>query len=430
MIFNILSVFRELIKPSLKYGVLSKAIKKNKIKVNIFSYSDYLNDGDRLDDKQFGGEPGMVIKYQNASRAINAIKKSNPKTKVIFLTPKGKKLDNNLAKEMSKMGNISIICGRYEGFDERIIDQYSDLEVSIGDYIVSGGEYPAVILMDSISRMVKGVIGNEESVENDSLSNSLLKHPVYTRPAELKVGKVPKLITGGNHKKIKNFNRQESILSTLKRREDLLETTDLKIDERELLRKVKRGDIKSNAYLALVHYPIQNIKGEVIKTSLTNLDIQDIARTCMSYGIKKYYITHPVKEQRELAKNVLDYWEKGINMKNDSTKHKALENIEIKNSISDAIKAIKKIHGKKPKIVATDGRIMHNMVNYSDIRRNLNTDDSPYLFLFGTGWGLTKEVLDNADYILKPVGSYYEYNHLSVRSAVAIILDRIFGCNF
>ena len=100
MIFNILSVFRELIKPSLKYGVLSKAIKKNKIKVNIFSYSDYLNDGDRLDDKQFGGEPGMVIKYQNASRAINAIKKSNPKTKVIFLTPKGKKLDNNLAKEM------------------------------------------------------------------------------------------------------------------------------------------------------------------------------------------------------------------------------------------------------------------------------------------------------------------------------------------
>ena len=95
MIFNILSVFRELIKPSLKYGVLSKAIKKNKIKVNIFSYSDYLNDGDRLDDKQFGGEPGMVIKYQNASRAINAIKKSNPKTKVIFLTPKGKKLDNN-----------------------------------------------------------------------------------------------------------------------------------------------------------------------------------------------------------------------------------------------------------------------------------------------------------------------------------------------
>ena len=123
MIFNILSVFRELIKPSLKYGVLSKAIKKKKIKVNIFSYSDYLNDGDRLDDKQFGGEPGMVIKYQNASRAINAIKKSNPKTKVIFLTPKGKKLDNNLAKEMSKMGNISIICGRYEGFDERIIDQ-------------------------------------------------------------------------------------------------------------------------------------------------------------------------------------------------------------------------------------------------------------------------------------------------------------------
>ena len=430
MIFNILSDFRELIKPSLKYGVLSKAIKRKKIKVNIFSYSDYLNDSDRMDDKQFGGEPGMVIKYKNASKAINAIKKSNPGTKVIFLTPKGKRLDNNLAKEMSKMGNISIICGRYEGFDERIIEQYADLEVSIGDYIVSGGEYPAVILMDSVSRMINGVVGNKDSVKNDSLNDSLLKHPVYTRPAKLKVGKVPKLLTTGNHKRIKEFNRQESILSTLKRREDLLEASNLKLEEREFLRKIKKDSIKSNAYLALVHYPIQNIKGEVIKTSLTNLDIQDIARTCMSYGIKKYYITHPVKEQRELAKNVLDYWQKGINIKNDSTKHKALENIEIRNSISDAIKAIKKIHGKRPKIVATDGRIMHNMVNYSDIRRNLDTDDSPYLFLFGTGWGLTKEVLDNADYILKPVGSYYEYNHLSVRSAVAIILDRIFGCNF
>ena len=178
MIFNILSVFRELIKPSLKYGVLSKAIKRKKIKVNIFSYSDYLNDSDRMDDKQFGGEPGMVIKYKNASKAINAIKKSNPGTKVIFLTPKGKRLDNNLAKKMSKMGNISIICGRYEGFDERIIEQYADLEVSIGDYIVSGGEYPAVILMDSVSRMINGVVGNKDSVKNDSLNDSLLKHPV------------------------------------------------------------------------------------------------------------------------------------------------------------------------------------------------------------------------------------------------------------
>ena len=138
MIFNILSVFKEIIKPSLKYGILAKAIKKKKIKVNLYSYSDYIKDGDRLDDKQFGGDPGMVIKYQNASRAIKEIKKSNPKTTTIFLSPKGKKLNNNLAVKLSKMKNLSIICGRYEGFDQRIIDEYADMEISIGDYVVSG----------------------------------------------------------------------------------------------------------------------------------------------------------------------------------------------------------------------------------------------------------------------------------------------------
>ena len=430
MIFNILSVFREIIKPSLKYGVLSKGIKNNKIKVNLFSYSDFLDDSERLDDKQFGGDPGMVIKYHNASKAINTIKKRNPKTKMIFLTPKGKQLNNELAKELSTLGNISIICGRYEGFDQRILDKYADVEVSIGDYIVSGGETPAVILMDSISRMIPGVVGNKISVENDSLNNSLLKHPVYTRPEKISNKRVPKVLISGNHKKIKEFNRLSSLAITLERREDLLENVQLELHERESLKKVKREQTLSNAYLALVHYPIQNIKGETIKTSLTNLDIQDIARSCKAYGIKKYFITHPIKEQRMLGQNVLDYWEKSPNIKNSSTKHSALENVEINNSIKSTIRTIRDIHGKRPKIVATDGRIMHNMVNYSDIRRNLNTDDSPYLFLFGTGWGLTKEVLDSSDYILKPVGSYYEYNHLSVRSAVAIILDRIFGCNF
>ena len=430
MIFNILSVFNEIIKPSLKYGVLSKAIRSKKIKVNLFSYSNFLKESERLDDKQFGGDPGMVIKYQNASKAIKAIKDFNPRTKIIFLTPKGQTLNNDLAKELSELNNISIVCGRYEGFDQRIIDEYADYEISIGDYVVSGGEIPGVILMDSISRLIPGVVGNKQSVETDSLNNSLLKHPVYTRPEKISNKKVPKILVSGNHKKIKEFNRESSLVTTLKMREDLLSNAELTIKERNALRKIKRDTISSNSYLALVHYPIQNIKGEIIKTSLTNLDIQDIARSCMAYGIKKYFITHPIKEQRKLGQNVLDYWRKSTSSKNNSTKHSALENVEINNSINSTIKKISKIHGTRPKVVATDGRIMHNMVNYSDIKRKLTTDDTPYLFLFGTGWGLAKEVLDNSDYILKPVGSYYDYNHLSVRSAVAIILDRIFGCDF
>lgn len=430
MIFNILSVFNQLIKPSLKYGILGKAIKSKKIKVNLFEYSNFLSTTDRIDDKQFGEDPGMVIKYDVANKALNSIKKLNPKTKVIFLSPKGKKLDYKLVDEFSKLKNITIVSGRYEGFDERIIEEHADLEISIGDFVLSGGEIPSIVLIDAISRMTDGVVGNKDSVKKDSFNNSLLKHPVYTRPANIKGKKVPELLTLGNHKKIRDYNRKKSLINTLSRREDLIENANINQSERKMLMDNKRQSMRSDCYLALMHYPIENIKGEIIKTSLTNLDIQDIARSCKTYGIKKYFITHPVKEQRELAMNVLDYWKKGNNIKNDNTKHGALENIEIKKSLQSAIATIKKVHGKKPKIVATDARIMHNMINYSEVKSNLITDTCPYLFLFGTGWGLTKDVLNSADYILKPVGSYYEYNHLSVRSAVAIILDRIFGCNF
>ena len=182
--------------------------------------------------------------------------------------------------------------------------------------------------MDSISRLIPGVVGNKQSVETDSLNNSLLKHPVYTRPEKISNKKVPKILVSGNHKKIKEFNRESSLVTTLKMREDLLSNAELTIKERNALRKIKRDTISSNSYLALVHYPIQNIKGEIIKTSLTNLDIQDIARSCMAYGIKKYFITHPIKEQRKLGQNVLDYWRKSTSSKNSSTKHSALENVE------------------------------------------------------------------------------------------------------
>ena len=178
------------------------------------------------------------------------------------------KLTNDLAKELSELNNISIVCGRYEGVDQRIIDEYADYEISIGDYVVSGGEIPGVILMDSISRLIPGVVGNKQSVETDSLNNSLLKHPVYTRPEKISNKKVPKILVSGNHKKIKEFNRESSLVTTLKMREDLLSNAELTIKERNALRKIKRDTISSNSYLALVHYPIQNIKGEIIRESI------------------------------------------------------------------------------------------------------------------------------------------------------------------
>tara|TARA_Y100001970_G_C14235281_1_gene861433 strand:+ start:49 stop:1341 length:1293 start_codon:yes stop_codon:yes gene_type:complete len=430
MIFNVLTVFRELYMSPLKYGIVSKAIKTKKIKINLYSYGDFLKEKERIDDSQYGGDPGMVITYDKASRAIDKIKKNNPETTIVFLSPKGKLLNNKLALELSKKRNITLVSGRYEGFDQRLIDNYADLELSIGDYILSGGDISALAVIDSVSRMIDGVVGKRESVIKETFQNSLLKNSVYTRPISFKKNRVPKVLSSGNHKKINEFNRISSLNLTLNRREDLLEKANINIQERDQLKKIKVKNNNSNIYLALVHYPIQNKKGEIIKTSLTNLDIQDIARSCKTYGIKKYYITHPVKEQRKLAESVINYWEDSEINRTENTKHDAIKLIEVTKSIKDAIKSIRLIHNKKPKIVATDARIMHNMVNYPELKETIELEDSPFLILFGTGWGLTKDVIQNADYILKPVGGYDNYNHLSVRSAVAIILDRLFGCKF
>ena len=430
MKINTVSTFPRIIKEATKYGIVSNAVKNKLININHFSLTNDLNKSERIDDEQYGIEPGMVLSYEKSYGLFKKIKTLNPNTKFIFTSPKGIKLTNDLAISLSKERSITIVCGRYEGYDQRIIDEYCDLEISIGDYILTGGELAACVLIDSVARMIKGVVGNENSVKSDSLMNSMLKGPVYTRPKIYKGKKVPNILLSGNHKNIKKYLRETSLSATLNKREDLLENAKLSQDEVSHLRSTKKSTINKNIYIALVHYPIENIKGEIIKTSLTNLDIQDIARSANTYGINKYFITHPVKEQRMLAEKVIKYWSNEKVRKNDNTKHSSIDKIIVKNSLNSAIREIKKKHGTKPITIATDARMVHNMTSYSTLRDRILNIDEPVLIIFGTGWGLPKNTLESADYILKPVGGYHEYNHLSVRSAVAIILDRLLGCKF
>lgn len=430
MNINTVSTFPRIIKEATKYGIVSNAVKNKLININHFSLINDLNQSERIDDEQYGIEPGMILSYEKSYRLFKKIKTLNPNTKFIFTSPKGTKLTNDLAISLSNEKNITIVCGRYEGYDQRIIDEYCDLEVSIGDYVLTGGELAACVLIDSVARMIKGVVGNENSVKSDSLMESMLKGPVYTRPKIYRGKKVPNILLSGNHANIKKHIRETSLVTTLSKREDLLENAKISLEESNKLKSIKKAIINKNIYIALVHYPIENIKGEIIKTSLTNLDIQDIARSANTYGINKYFITHPVKEQRMLAEKVIKYWSNEKVRKNDSTKHSSIDKIILKNSLNSAIREIKAKHGTKPITIATDARMVHNMTSYSTLRNRILNIDKPVLIIFGTGWGLTKSTLESADYILKPVSGYYEYNHLSVRSAVAIILDRLLGCKF
>lgn len=430
MKINTLSVFPEIIKNNCKYGVLSKAVGKKLITINNYSFFTEADKNRGIDDEQYGHNPGMVISFEKTYKIFKKIKKNEPKTKFIFLTPKGQTFNNQIAKNLSNEKNITIVSGRYEGFDERILEEFCDFEISIGDYILTGGELAACILIDSISRMIKGVVGKKDSVTNDSFMDSTIKGPVYTKPKIFKNKSVPKILLSGNHKNIDNFNRNNSLEYTLNKREDLLENAALRPNERENLRKIKKSILNNNVFIALVHHPIKNIKNEIITTSLTNLDIQDIARSARTYGINKYYITHPILEQRKLAEKVLSFWDSEKKRKNENSKHVAMNNIIIKKSLKEAISNIKKEYKQKPILIGTDANQMKNMVDYSFIKHKIQEEKRPYLIVFGTGWGLSQEIIESCDYILKPVGGYDKYNHLSVRSAVAIILDKLFGCNF
>lgn len=183
----------------------------------------------------------------------------------------------------------------------------------------------------------------------------------------------------------------------------------------------------ANLYIGLVHYPIMNKHKDVITTAITNYDIHDIARASITYDVSKYFIIHNIPAQRELAATIMDHWKTGFGSTYNPDRKDAFSGVELVNSIRSAVEEIVKLEGQKPIIATTDARTYDNTVSYTWMRRTIEKGDRPVLVLFGTGYGMTKETMEDFDYILEPVYGHGQYNHLSVRSAVSIILDRLRG---
>lgn len=177
-------------------------------------------------------------------------------------------------------------------------------------------------------------------------------------------------------------------------------------------------------YIALLHYPVYNKNMDVIATSITNLDIHDIARTSCTYGVKKYFVVHPLDTQRRLIGDILDYWKVGYGATYNPDRKEAFQRVELIDNLETVSAKIEELEGVAPKIITTDARTYPNTVSYGKMRELL-AEGNPYLLIFGTGWGIEKETMMKADYVLEPIYGCGEYNHLSVRSAVAIILDRL-----
>lgn len=227
MRIDIITIFPKMFAPVLNESIVKRAQKKGLVKIEVHNLRDYSQDKHRkVDDRPYGGGPGMLMRVEPIFRAVEKIRAKNKelrtKAKIILLCPKGKMLNQALARKMSKNKHLILICGHYEGVDERVRKYLVDEEVSIGDYILTGGELAAMVLTDSLVRLLPGVLGEEKSNILESFEAGLLEHPQYTRPAIFRKYKVPKILLTGNHKEIQTWRKEETLKVTRLKRPDLL----------------------------------------------------------------------------------------------------------------------------------------------------------------------------------------------------------------
>ncbi len=221
MRIDILTLFPDIFATPLKYSIIKRAMDMSAIEVNIHNIRDYSTDKARTtDDYPFGGGPGMIMKVEPIFNGLQAIRKQE--SEIILLSPQGERFDQKLAMEISLKKHIILICGRYKGVDERVRNHLIDREISIGDFVTSGGEIPALVIIDAISRLLPKVLGNFNSAESDSFMSETLDAPYYTRPQEFQGMTVPQILLSGNHKKIEEWRTRESLKKTMSRRPDLL----------------------------------------------------------------------------------------------------------------------------------------------------------------------------------------------------------------
>jgi tRNA (guanine37-N1)-methyltransferase len=242
MIFDILTIFPEIFKSPLSESLIKKALDKGLIQVRLWNLRDFTEDRHCMtDDYPYGGGAGMVMKPEPIFRAVEKIRAQSPEAQSILLTPQGERFDQAQAEKLSGHKHWILICGRYEGFDERVRVGAVDREISIGDYVLSGGEIPALVFIDAISRHIPGVLGCGQSVKEESFSDGLLEYPQYTRPPVFRGMGVPEVLLSGNHGEIQRWRRRESLRRTYQRRPDLLERARLSGEDLTFLVELKGG---------------------------------------------------------------------------------------------------------------------------------------------------------------------------------------------
>jgi len=236
MRFDVVTLFPEMVEAVTGFGIVSRAETRGLMKLKTWNPREYTQDVHRtVDDRPYGGGPGMVMQIEPLQQAIGDARRANPGARVVYMSPQGRLLDQDAVRNFAQQDGLILLSGRYEGIDERLIESEVDEEWSIGDYVLSGGELAAMVLIDAVTRLLPGVLGDEDSAQQDSFMDGLLDYPHYTRPEMYEGKAVPQVLLGGNHARIAQWRRQQSLVRTFLRRPDLLEKIELSDEDRSLL---------------------------------------------------------------------------------------------------------------------------------------------------------------------------------------------------
>ena len=412
MRFDLLTIFPGIFDSFLGESLLKKARDKGLVDVRVHDLRPFTDSKHgKTDDAPFGGGAGMVMTPQPLADAIEALKKEGP-AKTILLSPRGKPFTQQKARELAREERIVLVCGRYEGVDERIIEHWIDEELSLGDYVLNGGEVAAMAVIEAVFRLIPGALGSPSSLHDESHESGLLEHPQYTRPEDFRGYKVPEVLLSGHHENVKRWRHERALQTTAETRPDLLERL--------------AGEAPLPRFsLALVHHPVAGKSGGEMTSSITTLDVHDMARYAKTFRAERVYIVTPVADQQALVERMKNHWTDEEYLKKQNVRREGtVELVATAATIDDAVADARK-RSKRVKLLATTAQRAPGAISAAQWRMLAAEEADEWIILFGTAYGLGKSLMERAERVLLPIEGAAEFNHLPVRGASAIILDRL-----
>lgn len=392
MVISIITLFPELYTPFLAASLIGRAQQQGKMTLRVSSLFDYSMPkadvaglpGKRIDAPTYGHGSGMLIRPEVVERAIEEHEAQGGPAYKIFFSPQGELLDQDMLKELytavcERGGHLMLLPARYEGMDARVEAYYADKLVSIGDFVLMGGDLPAMVLTEGLTRLVPGVVGKQDSVEQESFSGAFVDYPEYTAPLTWKGMTVPDVVRSGNHKEIQEWREQQAAIKSVRDHFGWVRSHDLTPGQQHLVAQ----NIPPH-YAILMHTQVMipdhtlsdSDKPGFVEgtTSVTSLDIHDIARSATTYGIKGYFIVTPYADQQKIVHKLLDFWNSKSGLRYNGQRHEALGKVEVVSSFDEAYAAIVAREGKEPVIIGTSARSSEysqhdNPITYYDQKR-------------------------------------------------------------